>query len=271
MRRRSAAHAFRRIRQSATAFERAPMLMATLALGATPLRLREVTFRVRRGPSVVTPNLPGARFPVYEVFVDDVYDMDALVAGLDGSFGVVDCGGQVGSFALAVAIRCPKAKIDTYEASPSTATYLRRNVHSNRLEHRVRVHGAAITGEAGTFEFFDAGNASAHNGLTSPDVEVRRVSVPAVALEDALSHAPAPVRLVKLDIEGAEYEAILNCNPVVWEDVQRVVMEYHPMADHSVEELQKYFSAIGLDTIRVEPGRRPGLGSLWLARGRPSS
>lgn len=263
---RGAAYIAHRIRQTPVLVRNFPRVLLDLAASDTRWRRPEMTFRLRNGYTVVSPNADGARFPVYEIFADDAYRMQELASGLSDDATVLDVGGQIGCFSLAVAKTMPNASIHVYEASPTSASYVSRNVEANDLGSRITVHACAMSGEEGTFTFVDSGTASGHNGLTAPDGLGQEVTVPATTFDEAVKSAGGPVQIVKIDVEGAEYDIILKSDPASWADVRKVVMEYHPLPGHSLTELTDFFSAIGLEQVRHDPGLRAGLGVMWLAR-----
>lgn len=267
---RSAAHLAKRVRQTPQLFRNFPAVFWDLGTHRTRWGRDEMTFRMRNGYVVHCPNADGARFPLYEIFGDDAYELDKLTAGIDRDATVLDVGGQIGSFALATARALPAARVHVYEASPTSAGYIQRNVDDNGLAERVTVHAKAMAGEPGEFTFVDSGTASGHNGLTAPewmkDQGAREVTVPAETFDRAVQGAGGSVQVVKMDVEGAEYDIVLNSSPASWADVRRVVMEYHPVEGHSLKELLDFFAAVGLEPGRHDPGLREGLGVIWLAR-----
>lgn len=267
---RSASHLAKRVRQTPVLFRNFPTVFWDLGTHRTPWRRDEMTFVMRNGYVVHCPNANGARFPLYEIFGDDAYELDNLTAGIDPDATVLDIGGQIGSFALAVAQHMPKGRVHVYEASPTSADYVRRNVEANGLDDRITVHAKAMAGEPGEFTFVDSGTASGHNGLTAPEwmraAGATEVTVPAETFDQAVADAEGPVQIVKIDVEGAEYEILLNSSPDSWRDVRKVVMEYHPVEGHSLDELLAFFAAVGLHAVRNDAGKRPGLGVVWLTR-----
>ena len=260
MGRRGVSYAGRRLRQSFTHFENGPQLVWGM------LRSQEMTFRTRTGLTIHVPNVAGARFPVYEINADDVYRLDDLLAGLPDDLVAVDVGAHIGSFSTAVCARFPGATVHAYEASPSTADWLERNVAANGLGDRLHVHRRAVSDHEGEIEIIDNGQASAHNGLTAPDGSGGVVSVPCVTFADIHAATGGRIDLVKADAEGAEYGVILTSDPEHWRSVQRVVMEYHPVQGHTFAELVDFLASVGLDLVRDEPADRPGLGNAWFAR-----
>ncbi len=267
---RGAAFVAKRVRQTPLLFRNFPQVLWDLGTTGTRWRRPELTFRLRNGYVVHCPNADGARFPVYEIFGDDAYEIDRLVAGIDPDATVLDVGGQIGGFSLAVARALPQGRVHVYEASPTSAAYIRRNVAANGLDDRVTVHATALAGEEGEFTLVDTGTASGHNGMTSAawlkQQGAAEVTVPARTLDQAFADAGGAVQVVKMDVEGAEYDIVLDSSPASWASVRTVVMEYHPVPGRSVTELLDFFATAGLRMTRDDRGGRAGLGILWLAR-----
>lgn len=261
---RSPQHALRRVRQTFE-FANGASVLASLASARTPWKREELTFRTKGGTTVACPNVAGARLAVYEHFVEDSYRIGELTAGLRDDFVVLDVGAQVGAFALAITAAVPNASVHAYEASPATAAWLQRNVDANGRGDRIRVHASAIADHVGSLEFADLGGASVHNGITAPE-GATLVQVPCTTFAEAMTVAGGQVEILKMDAEGAEYDSILSSDPAIWSSVQRVVMEYHPVAGHSWSELEDFFAGVGLGLVRDQPEDRPGLGLAWLAR-----
>ncbi len=142
---RGASYVANRIRQTPVLFRNFPRVFFDLAVAETPWRADEMTFRLRNGYTVVSPNSDGARFPLYEIFADDAYRLEALCVGVDPNATVVDVGGQIGCFSLALSEKLPTARVHVYEASPVSASYVaaqRRRQCSWLANHRAcRSHG----------------------------------------------------------------------------------------------------------------------------------
>ncbi len=257
---RSAGLAVRRVRQTFTAFDNGGAILLALARKETQLRLH-----TRTGLNLVVPNVPGARFPIYETHADDIYRLDSLLAGLGESPVIMDIGAHVGGFATAVGAVVPGARVHAFEASPSTAGWLRVNIERNGLQNQVVVHNVAVSDHHGTLEMIDNGHASAHNGLTAPEGSGARVQIPCIPFSEAVKLSGERVDVVKIDAEGAEYGIILGGSPELWSSVRRVVMEYHPVEGRSFDELAAFFSRAGLEVSRQVP-ITGGLGSAWFTR-----
>lgn len=249
----------RRLLQTVTAFENGPKLLWDMAR-----RTDELEYRTKTGVTMVCPNVAGARVPLYELFAEDTYRMDALLAGLPEDLVVLDVGGQVGCFSVALASAAPQATVHTYEASPATVEYLERNVRANGLGDRIHVHGQAVSDHRGTLSFAANVAGSGLNGMTSPQDE-NLVEVPCVTFADAVAAAGGTVHLVKMDVEGAEYPIVLSSQPSDWATVQRVTLEFHGVPDRHWHELRDFFITAGLKVTSSDFGST-GYGMLWLER-----
>jgi FkbM family methyltransferase len=261
---RSPALAARRVRQT-FGFANGARVLADLGSSLTPWRRGELTFRTRDGLTIACPNHAGARVPVYEVFAEDAYRLAGLVAELPARPVVLDIGAQIGCFSLAVAMRLPDATVHAYEASPSTARWLERNVRANGLADRVTTYAVAVSDHDGTLELADNVHGSALNGLTSTGGSL--VTVPCRTFAATVA-AAGHVDLVKLDTEGSEYAIVLGSRPEEWAGVGAVVIEYHDVPGHTWSELAAFFARAGLRESAHERAS-PRQGTVWLRRSAP--
>ena len=171
------------------------MFLATL-LFATGRRRRPITLRISgpRGPLRFTVPDYAAMRVLGEVFVKREYaiELDSPPAT------VVDLGASTGASSLFFRCRYPEARIVAVEASPALVELLR----SNTSELDVEVRHAAVAPAAGTATFFEADESWA--GSTTIRVGTP-VEVPAITLDELLDK---PVDLVKMDLEGAEFDVL---------------------------------------------------------------
>ncbi|WP_203336316.1 FkbM family methyltransferase [Nocardioides limicola] len=263
---RNPSFAMHRLRQTGR-FRNAPQVLWSIATSRTPLRRDALRFVMKDGTVIDTPNQPGARVPIYEVFVEDAYDYDALTEGLRPDLVALDIGGHVGCFSVALAKHSREARVHTYEASPVTAQWLFRNVEQNELSDRVHPHHSAVAGVTGTLEFADNGRGSGLNGVTAAQRSghpTAIATVPAVTFGDAVRAAGGTVDLVKMDTEGAEYDIVLNSSAEDWETVSRIVLEHHAVPGQDAAELERFLVGAGFEVTRRESGGTAGI--LWLDR-----
>lgn len=251
----------RRCAQTVTVFDNRGSLVRSLVS-----RRPELEFEVD-GLTVHCPNVPGARVPVYEVFAEDEYSFDWFGQGLPDDAVVVDVGAHIGCFSLDLTRRYPGSTVHSYEPTPSTNAYTRRNVESNGLGHRIHVHGEAVSARSGTLVMADSGTASGHNGVMHlGESGTTQIEVPCRSLADVFDAAGPRVDVVKMDAEGAEYGIILESDPDLWARVDRLVMEFHPVEGHRFAELESYLADVGLVLRRRHDGGQAEIGLAWFSR-----
>ena len=137
---------------------------------------------------------------------------------------ILDCGANIGLATLAFKRQYPGARITAFEADPTIAGILGRNLSRNGAADVERVD-AAVWKANGTVEFSAEGSDSGAIGEVSPLV-APRIAVPAVRLRDWLVREP--IDLLKIDIEGAELAVLQDCEDVLGQ-VRAIHVEVHDL------------------------------------------
>jgi FkbM family methyltransferase len=120
----------------------------------------------------------------------------------------VDVGANIGYFTLlAASIVGPSGRVIAFEATPPTLEELRHNVALNGF-HNVETRGEAVFDQERVVTISQPhdGNTGA-NSLRFQQGSGPSWQVPAVSLASALP-ADVPVRLLKIDVEGADLHAL---------------------------------------------------------------
>jgi FkbM family methyltransferase len=185
---------------------------------------KDITTRTRGGSKMTHPVY--ALSALFEVFGANLYN-------LPGDFGdapvVVDIGGHIGTFTVALCEAYPSARCFVFEPAPDTFSYLRRNIEQNGLSARVTAQEAAVAGHAGEASM-DLGTpvASGHRHISFGAKGARTATVPVKAFAEVIESVGSAVDILKLDCEGSEYSIVEETSVADWSAVRRVVMEYHP-------------------------------------------
>jgi FkbM family methyltransferase len=172
---------------------------------------------------------------------------------------VVDIGANIGMFSLFAFHVNPEASVDAFEPSADTFGLLDSNRQFNP-SLSWRCHNAAVHARDGVIRF-DNGPASTARRVTEGEGD----PVPCLSLRTVVERVAAPVRLLKIDVEGSE-EAILVGNEDVLDRVDHLVIELHPgvcRTDAVVDTLTRAFPYLH----RV-PGRASGKPLLLATRAR---
>jgi len=168
-------------------------------------RGRRIFVRVRVGGAVtrwVADNYADIGV-LEEVFGRQVYDLHDLPEPST----ILDLGSHVGASVLFFARRYPEASIIAVEADPLNFAKLRYNV--GQLPRVKLVHAAAAP-ERGAITLYSSGGVDSWKSSTRRFTPWQQpVEVLAVRIDDLLAEqrAQAPI-VVKIDIEGAEYEVL---------------------------------------------------------------
>lgn len=210
---------------------------------------------------------------VLETFALDSYDLRNGLFKHEAEPFFVDIGGNIGAFSLAFLEQYPNAKGISVEPGKLAYSFLEENLRENGADSSIQTINAAVVGEEGreTLRFFEkavaTGGSTTVEACTHEDSEPGVwVTVATVSIEKLLYSAGRKISLVKMDIEGGEYEIILNAKPEAWRDVERVVAEYHPVPGYSYEQLVEQMRRAGFELERHDKYRHNGFGALMFQR-----
>ena len=151
---------------------------------------------------------------------------------------MIDAGVYIGSTAILYAQLFPDAKVLCIEPLPENQELIRKNIDANKLTERITLIKGALwsTSEGKTKIFYrDAsvvGSVHKFVGSAFPDyhetVSPDGAEAQNFTLADVMAVcAMKRVRLLKMDIEGAEYEVLKSVPISALEKIQTIVGEYH--------------------------------------------
>lgn len=230
-------------------------------------RSQEASLAVRRrdGPPL---HLRGGHADFHffhRIFLRDEYRLDAL-----GSLGdVVDLGANVGLFAARAA--AVARRVVSFEPSPAIFEQLALNV--GKLEN-VSAVCAGVAGRVGTLRLYRPASAGT-SGSSSMFKDADYVSddfdeVPVTTLDAIFEeHAIRACDLLKIDIEGMEYETLLEASEDTLARVRRIHGEYHELCDapaRRIESLMRRLATLGFSIERLPHRRKPNRGLFFAAR-----
>ena len=140
---------------------------------------------------------------------------DAILAAVSPGAVVYDIGAHAGSLALGVArLVGPLGRVVAFEGDPKNVESLRENGSRNRLAASLQVVPSAVWSYTATdIPFRRGGTQRSHGGVETDGQhpvlgsgEVIHVS--AVALDDFIANGGPIPQLVKIDVEGGEFEVL---------------------------------------------------------------
>ena len=139
---------------------------------------------------------------------------------------ILDCGAHVGLASIYFAMKYPNSQIHSFEADPFIAQMLTENINSFGLKI-VNTHPQAVWINGEGVRFNSSGDDS---GFISDEQPENLEKVPSIRLKQILESQH--VDLLKLDIEGAEYDVIKDCDEALG-NVKNIIIEVHRFRDHN--------------------------------------
>ncbi|MDD2757827.1 MAG: FkbM family methyltransferase [Patescibacteria group bacterium] len=174
---------------------------------------------------------------------------------------IVDVGAHIGIFSLYCATLNPRVEIYALEPEPKNFIWLEKNLSANGAT-TVRPIEAGLAGATG--ERWLRLTADNHNHYLAPtgasdDAKSKKVSV--YSLADFLKKKKIKaVALLKMDIEGGEYEALSSLGKKVLAQIGAILLEYHDAvgAGHKILEKQLREEGFGVQTFPSKFDRKMG-------------
>ena len=162
-----------------------------------------------------------------EIFVKQEYSISLA----NPSPLIMDCGANIGLAAIYFKTRFPNARVIAFEPNPSSFTRLASNIGGNKLK-QVELRNEAVCGRTGvatlvrpkgTSESHAASLMLAEGSGAVADSD----SVSCVRLSSVIEELP-PIDLLKIDIEGAEYEVLTDLEYAgQFHRIGALIIEYH--------------------------------------------
>jgi FkbM family methyltransferase len=178
-----------------------------------------------------------------EIFVLGEYkDVELIIKSAKAP--VIDVGAQAGFFSLYC--RALNSEVPIYAIEPDEANLetLEDNLSFNNIDN-IEIIPAALAGQTGLRDFYissDTHNHSLFKILTPQITKTGRVKT--YSLDDFLKEQGLEeVSLLKLDIEGSEYEVLNNFTD--WDKIRNIILEYHDFAEHNHDQLEKLLQEKG--------------------------
>jgi FkbM family methyltransferase len=206
-------------------------------------RAGRIRLRLRTRKGQVLETEARNSWPVIEVFLGEYerpIEWDKLRL-------VLDVGAHVGAFTCWAASRAPRARIVAFEPEPLNVADLQTNVLRNNLGARVQLVNAAaasIEGEAGLWVHGGDRQLSSFVAPVGEAVPVRCINLDRFIRKSC----EGPIDLLKMDVEGAEWDILASIRDDTWARISRVVLEVHIFGGHRLREMEDLLQSRGYET-----------------------
>lgn len=203
-------------------------------------------------------------------------DFDILSKCLPEKGVVFDIGGNVGLFSLIMAHMNPQINIFSFEPVPDTydrmLENLLLNVNNGNRERRIHTFNIGMSNEPGDFTFYVPGNDEASsmrpvdddfylrkseaNGVWTCQTSIKEIKCTVTTVDRFCDENNiSDIALIKLDVEGAERDALLGAKatltrvkPIVYCEMLRkhaARFGYHP------NDIIRYMDELGYDCFTL--------------------
>lgn len=173
---------------------------------------------------------PGSSDPevIYKILLKRGAKAEYYIPEGFGPGTIWDIGANIGTASLYFSERFPQAEIHCFEPVPENYAMVGRNIEGMS---RIRAHRFALGANEGTLEIRASDTARNFGGFSFHDAGTAgaqgfkaQVRTPRAVIADGT--APAP-DLIKIDVEGAEYDILTAFEPWVLERVGWITGELH--------------------------------------------
>jgi FkbM family methyltransferase len=140
----------------------------------------------------------------------------AILATVREGSVVYDVGAHIGSVTLGTArLAGATGRVVAFEADPDTVSSLRESCYLNDFEQRVEIIHAAVwsRSERGGILFRRGVSRPSHGGVVADGCQPvladgPTITVPSTTLDEFVAQHGSTPELIKIDVEGAEYEVL---------------------------------------------------------------
>ncbi|GAB6462435.1 hypothetical protein bcgnr5371_19560 [Bacillus cereus] len=147
---------------------------------------------------------------------------------------IIDIGTNVGYFTILAAMLVGnEGKIFGFEANPTVYEFLKDNISMNWLTKQTTLYNKAVYSKNTNLNFHSShkfhGDSSIHMRAEDENVSdfYTTISVEAIALDDQFSNLNQ-IDLIKIDIEGGEYQAFLGMmNLIKQKKIKQIIFEWN--------------------------------------------
>jgi FkbM family methyltransferase len=216
----------------------APLVLRYLEIGR-----QEYPFQLRlTSGATLTFSSPAEVKVFWQIFVRRCYRLPERCRT------ILDCGANVGIFSVWAAQERPAARIVALEPFAETYKALETHIRTNGLERRVTCVQAGLAGATGE-RWMEAGSDSPRRKMVAADVAApagEAVPIRCITLGEALEQFDLQtLDVLKMVIEGSEWEVLLSTAPETLAGIRHIQLEYHRIHKRFGYTPEKLFAHLG--------------------------
>lgn len=173
---------------------------------------------------------------IVHTFLLREYDKDGFNPN-DGEV-IFDCGGAEGDTALFFSVLYPNSPIYTFECADSSYTLLQKNLVANNKQEQIKAYKCAVGDKTQTLHF--------ESWHIVPQKTDTSIEVDCVSIDDFVSqHNITNIGLIKMDIEGAEQDALLGARETIKRFKPKLMIPIYHLENDFIE-IPKFLHSLNL-------------------------
>lgn len=152
---------------------------------------------------------------------------------------IVDIGAHIGVYSILCARIHSSIRLFSYEPSEENYYLFNKNIKLNKISN-ISPFKEGIAGKKGSRTLIiDKEHSGRHSMITG---EGKKEKINCITLKDVFEkNKIKKCDILKMDIEGAEYEVLFNTPHTYFNKINNIVIEYHPHHKFNYNDLIRFF------------------------------
>lgn len=215
--------------------------------------MEEIEYQGKSGKIKVKLRDTADRSVWFEIFKIKEYRVaDSIISTAKNP--IVDVGAHAGFFTLYARDLNPEVQIYCLEPEPKNLLALAKNIKENKVK-AITVVKSALAAKTGERDLLISSDSHNHKMVEVYKKGVSTVSVSTISLKDFFKkHHLEKISLLKMDIEGGEYEVFNSLEKECWEKIDVIIMEYHNGPGKDYHDLEQVIRENGFG-VRIFPSK----------------
>ena len=175
-------------------------------------------------------SLEAFRLALNDSDVREKFETEYFKSYIKPGMTVLDLGANIGFYTLLFANLVGKeGRVFAFEPEPNNFSALEKNVKLNGFTNTTLVK-RAVSDKTGKTDLFISESMGRHTIYNTKNVR-KIIKIESVALDDFLEKYPKGIDFIKMDIEGAEYAALLGMSLILKKNKRvKIITEFMPDA-----------------------------------------
>ncbi len=174
----------------------------------------------------------------------------------------IDVGSNVGSILIPVAAAAPEVEVYGFEPSPLIFKQLKDSCSANPTLNNIQVHNFGLGSRNTILKFFDVGATNGNRGTSSflknhDNINGETIDVQVHTLDDFFVKRSRRVSLIKIDVQGFEFDVLQGACDIIKKDRPYVLFEhedeYHQNASAKRDLIRGFFEDLNYTIFAVDP------------------